>query len=308
MVDFFLSFLGLFILNPLMSYLNILVCFVVYQCTVVDSTKRAKLDRLFSKNGYMQRRSLGLSKYPAEGWCLVFINSGIVIGYKSTIRREQKGDFSYYDLYIFGYATFKWIQNKLDGNENTIDVDYVSNPTIWRYDVTRAHLKIEHTPHEWQTDLIQKIIETYKKKKCCSVIVNGPPGVGKSEIALLLNKELFKIKDKNCKPVTIIADPTKKGMTMGNLIDYASKETPVILLFNEYDSIVKHAEDNGTEKTKSDGMCIAETRTSLLDTLDRLNTFKHVILITTMNGDPYKDIPSVYIRSGRIDVIYSVVK
>lgn len=93
-------------------------------------------------------------------------------------------------------------------------------------------------------------------------------------------------------------------MTLGNLCGGSSKIGPIILLFNEYDAIVKHAENQAV--SKSDGMCIAETRTSFLDALDQLSNTRFVILIATMNGDALKDIPLVYRRPGRMDLIYSV--
>lgn len=258
---------------------------------------------MFTKKGWRQTHYFGAGKLPGDGWCILFVGYGCIIGRKTSIKREQKGDNDQYDLYIFGSNVYEYVNKKLNGNAGTISVEFITNPTIWRYDANRVSLSVKHICIEWQTNLIDQIIDLYTHKKRLSVCIQGPPGVGKSEIGFLLNREICKRTQKNCQPLTVIADPTKRGMPMSGLIGGRCKEVPIILVFNEFNVAVQHAESL-TKENKSEGMCIAETRTSLLDTLDHLSNTRYVILITTAN----EEIPFVYRRPGRMDLVVDVPK
>lgn len=306
----FFYLIGMSLLSPvvssLLSLLNVLLSFICYECIVYHSTDVSKMSRLFTKRGWRQTHYLTPGKLPGDGWSLLFIEYGCIIGYKSCVKREQKGDDTTFMLYIFGTGAYTWLCSKLNGNNKSIEVEYFCNPSIYRYDVTRSILYLKEEPTTWQSSLVDKLFDLYVSNKRASALICGPPGVGKSQIAFFLNCEIKKRTQNNAHPLTVIADPTRKGMTLGNLCGGSSKIGPIILLFNEYDAIVKHAENIKGESSKSDGMCIAETRTSFLDALDQLSNTRFVILIATMNGDALKDIPLVYRRPGRMDLIYSV--
>lgn len=288
---------------PILSFLNVLLSFVIHQCIIFSDSKVTKLNRIFTKKGWRQTHYLGPSKYPSEGWCILFIRWGIVIGHKSCIRREQKGDNDQYHLYIFGSGAYEFICNKIQGDKSLITVVFISNPTIWRCEFTTTHLCITNEPFHWQSNLLEKIMTGYMANKRFRVLVYGEPGVGKSELGYFLNK-MFR--HNKYDPQTVICDPTKKGLSLGNIIQGHCKESPMIILFNEYDAIVRHAESQ--KETKSDGTCLADTRTSFLNVLDQLEKTLHVILIATMNGEPERDVPFVYRRPGRMDLVYAVPK
>lgn len=289
---------------PILSFLNVLLSTIIRQCIIFSESKVSKLNRLFTKRGWRQTHYLTPGKNPGEGWCILFIHWGFVIGHKSCIRREQKGDNDQYHLYIFGAGAYEFISTKMEGNKSLITVVFISNPTIWRCEFTTTHLCITNEPSKWQAHILEQIMQGYGTKKRFSVLVHGEPGVGKSELAYFLNKAFRN--DSKYVPQTIVCDPTKKGLSMGNVIQGNCKECPVIVLFNEYDTIVRHAESQ--KEGKSDGTSPADTRTSFLNVLDQLEKTLYVILIATMNGEPERDVPFVYRRPGRMDLVYGVPK
>lgn len=131
------------------------------------------------------------------------------------------------------------------------------------------------------------------------MLLHGEPGIGKSEVAFLLNKAMRR--KYGVEPYTVVFDPTARGVMITDVVYIPPRIHPRIILWNEYDRIVAHAEQGASQK--SEGFCIAQSRTTFLNILDRLNTMEHVIFIATMNVEPSALPDEAYTREGRFNLV-----
>jgi hypothetical protein len=301
---FLVAVAGQFVV-PFFNILNVIVSLFCYRMIIHSAARRARMDEIFSKQGWSQKRNFEPGTYPADGWHIVFLQGSILIGQKYTIRSERSGSEVYYELFIFGHHLYQWIAVELRGKKDTISVMLCDTPTIWRTECYTVPHSVKHEPYPWQVPVLQTLTDRFKKDGRVSVLIWGESGAGKSEIAYLLNKKLMEESLFQIVPITVEADITKKGLSLSDLCMNPPKERPAILLFNELDSMVEHAESE--RDAKSDGMSLAGTKQSLLNTLDRINRFRNVVLIATMNAEPEK-IPLVYRRPGRFDLVLEAKK
>jgi len=285
---------------PFFALLNVLISFFCYRMMVYSSFRRERLDQLFSEYGWSQKRLFEPGYYPADGWHFMFKQGGMMIAQKTTLKSERNGDEKFYEVYIFGYNLYEWLKKNMRGDVNTIDVKLCITPTIWRLETYIIPRIIKYHPYEWQKHVLCSLTKLFEEQEHASLLLWGDSGAGKSEIAYFINKKIMQESNVEIEPITVEADITKRGLCLSDLCVNPLKERPIILLLNELDSIILHAE-NETD-ANSDGMSLAGTKTSLLNTLDQINRFPNVILIATMNANP-DVIPLVYRRPGRFDLI-----
>lgn len=279
--------------------LDVLISFVCYR-EMVDASLRVRLlDDTLAKSGWTQRRLLEAGRLPGLGWHALWMN-GPVFVHKTQTSIPNGGTKNHCELFIFGAAAHKTVTKLLMGETDRIWVTHVDAATIWRTDVNNVPTLITHAPRKWQTSVINVIMGQYEKHQHASVLIYGKAGIGKSEIALLLNKAMRK--DGAIEPYTVISDPTNRGIIITDLVWQPPRINPRIILWNEYDRIVAQAE-NGDKAKPSDGFCIAQCRTTFLNILDRLNTMEHVVLIATMNAEPSQLPDEAYVRKGRFDLV-----
>lgn len=292
---------------PFLALLNVLISFCCNRMMVSSLARRERLDKIFSNATakywhWSQRRDFEPGYRPADGLHCAILKGGILLGLKSSIRSEHRGTEHFYELFIFGHTLFDWLDVELRGNANTINVRSCRQPNIFRFESYCTPYTITHVPYAWQSEFLKTALEAFQKNHRFSALLWGKPGLGKSHIPYLLNRELGRAF--NCQPETIKANPTTRGTILSDLFVHPTEDRPVILLWNEYKAIVDHAESD--VEGKSDGISMACNRTALLDTLDDINQAPNLIFIATMNACP-SDMAEEYCRPGRFDLIVPVM-
>jgi SpoVK/Ycf46/Vps4 family AAA+-type ATPase len=136
------------------------------------------------------------------------------------------------------------------------------------------------------------------------VLICGPMGTGKSTIGELLAVELKNVLKLPTEVVKNM-DLTLKGLLLEDVFATPTLGSPVVLMLDEFDTTIEHAE---SEKSgKGEGTSLAETPTSLLSLLDRLNRTPYLVVIATSNRTVAEMTASTsiygrYTRAGRIDI------
>lgn len=160
------------------------------------------------------------------------------------------------------------------------------------------------SPRERQEVIIKQIKELYSHHGNCCVFLHGPPGTGKSMIGrfLALNYEGHYC-DTWC--------PTDPGDELSTLYNSVSptKKKPMILVLDEFDSILELIHVSGVEKHKYIPLPVYN-KTTWNQLLDRfsLRTWNNVILILISNRTPdwVRELDPSYIREGRVDLVIEV--
>ena len=140
-------------------------------------------------------------------------------------------------------------------------------------------------------------------------MIYGPPGTGKSNIANMVAQNLSN-NNENCKPFLIKGyNPTKPGNFLQELLSKCppSKETPVIIVFDEFDKLVQNIEDGIKEP---EHFTIEVTsKDSFAPYLDRIASIPNVIVIASSNelSEWWEEVTRKYItRPGRFVCKYSL--
>lgn len=126
-------------------------------------------------------------------------------------------------------------------------------------------------------------MKSYTTANKVSVLISGGPGVGKSTIGELLAAEM---KKKLCVAPEVVKclDLTAPGFLLEDALKTSTVTTPVILMLDEFDTTIDYAErDRSKDGRSNEGISLANTPTSLLGLLDRMNKIHHFIIIATTN-------------------------
>jgi hypothetical protein len=159
-----------------------------------------------------------------------------------------------------------------------------------------------------QTSILDIIESTHRN--CCSVIVSGEPGNGKSTIGILLAQRLLFLKmiDK----INFVDSwcPTDPGDTFENLYTNISptKLDPLIVMLEEVDGIVSNIHNNKIERHKNIPipMRCKKDWNSFFDKFSN-GRYPHTYIILTTN-QPFSFFDSMdpsYLRENRITIKYS---
>lgn len=211
--------------------------------------------------------------------------------------------------------------NNNDNNETDIDssIENIKSKykfvSIYNFNLTAYHGNISEPrkmiiPYnkysaEQQT-LIDLITSSYNKYCNHTCIVYGQPGSGKSVLALALAQ---KFESSLC----MTYDPSLPGMNFNYLYSYANptKDKPLIVLIDEIDILLHKIQNEIVDKHRN---YIAQIKNKhdwnkFFDNINR-KFYPFVIFILTTNKDKtyFDNIDSAYIRKGRIDAIYELVK
>lgn len=177
--------------------------------------------------------------------------------------------------------------------------------------------------NEKQTVAIDAMMSEYKSseseksrvpKEYCVSLFTGPPGTGKSSIALLLATTLRKTHNE----VTFVDTfcPTDPGDSFDNMYNKVcpTKENPLVVVLEEVDNIVVRLRPdslNKIEQHKYVNVLIRDKATwnSFFDAFDQ-GRYRHVYLVMTSNKsiDWFNSEDSSFIRDGRVNVKMEITK
>jgi hypothetical protein len=139
----------------------------------------------------------------------------------------------------------KFLVNKFDamiqaGAESDLIIEYASQISAHQTSFTRVKEMPLGTPRTWQADATNQIVGAFEKSgfgQRCSVLVSGPPGIGKTSLGTFVGMELIKRK-MGVTPIVFFFDPTAKGFDFFAALP-TNDENIVVAMLDEYDAIVK---------------------------------------------------------------------
>lgn len=226
--------------------------------------------------------------------------------YKTTVVSAYNGSRCqlYYNVYI---PRLKFLVDKFDamiqaGAESDLIIEYASQISAHQTSFTRVKEMPLGTPRTWQADATNQIVGAFEKSgfgQRCSVLVSGPPGIGKTSLGTFVGMELIKRK-MGVTPIVFFFDPTAKGFDFFAALPTGDEDI-VVAMLDEYDAIVKYAESGVEQQGNSEYQSMARSENAWLAYLDRLGRTRKVILIATTNT-PISELPQKYVRPGRLDI------
>lgn len=189
------------------------------------------------------------------------------------------------------------LAQSLDGDPGCVRVRRHEKATPYSHYTSTRFLPVPGKLHNWQWGACRGVVEHYRLHNKAGMILHGPPMCGKSSVARFLAAGL---KKDGVSPLVVCGFSFKTaGSHLQEYIGVPTPEQPIILLVNEFDKAVAHAEEG--KEDGSHASSLAHDRTSLLDTLDWLAEVDNLIYVVTTNKDPeyFADPLDAYIRPGR---------
>ncbi len=162
--------------------------------------------------------------------------------YKTTTVSNINGSTCqlYYNVYI---PRLQFLIRKFDamiqnGAETDLIIEYASQINTHRTSFTRVREMPLGEPRPWQAEATDQIVTAFEKGGGrCSVLVSGPPGIGKTSLGTFVGTELIKRK-LGIIPIVFFFDPTAKGFDLFAALP-TREEKVVVAMLDEYDAIVK---------------------------------------------------------------------
>jgi hypothetical protein len=160
------------------------------------------------------------------------------------------------------------------------------------------------TPRPNQDVIIQRIKEHTAANGHTVAYLYGPPGSGKSIIAVLLANSYNAIYCNTCRP-------WQPGDTLAYMYSEAAptEDKPLIIAFDEFDEALLEIH-TGINQHKNISIQVANKSgwNQMLDEI-HIGMYPHLILILTSNKSPefIHSLDPSYIRAGRVDLTFEVV-
>lgn len=314
------------IISEILSKVKPIFFFLMFKCQKVCGNAQVKaIDTLIMKEGYATSKTIeGTQITPSDGMHWIRRPNvsifDIVILYRSTIhdRSGHGNDTTQYIMYSRKTSTLDELsENKKKSSRASIVVTNYEALSPWNTTTRASTVYLPGTgANKNQKKAVKKIIEQFKNNNSsASVLISGKPGGGKSATGMYLAAALEK---EGYKPVLYQGiNLTCKGVSILNLLPSEIPEsTPYILMLDEIDTAFKMAMSEINEG-RTDVTCIAKTKTSLCNELDRLNDTPHLIICGTTNmsyeslretivgdekdGKKSKESYQAFIRKGRFN-------
>jgi len=283
-----------------------------------------KVTRLLKK---IPKYSSLLSNDEADGWIIGWP----FIGY---IFTKEKDGGKQIELYLF--TTKKYFAAKI--KEISTNIDENNTNSIINQHKSKIKILDREGTYSWfhyskritsdmqcfiarpnQQVIIDNIMDYYNKHKNGVILLHGEKGIGKSMIPILLAKEFtnLDINKKNLtEPDDIVSycdtfNPTDPGDSFITLYNtsYPTKNTPLIIVFEEVDIIIKKIHNDNIERHKNSPIMIRD-KTSWNQFFDRFDRkyYPYTIIMMTTNETPeyINNMDLSYIRDGRVNQIFHV--
>lgn len=166
---------------------------------------------------------------------------------------------------------------------------------------TKIYLHAIDTKIKQQATVIEKILTIYNKKEHVVALLYGEPASGKSMTGLLLTQKLKSVYCNTYKPWD-----TNSSLSYLYVQTNPTKEKPLVLIFDEFDSILKKIHEEKIHEI-GDRRIAIKTKGEINLFFDEIQRgiFPYLIVILTTNKDPQyiNDMDPSYIRRGRVDLI-----
>jgi hypothetical protein len=277
---------------------------VTHVIEVGEQAQVSVLDRHLAEAGWCSSRHLSPGRLPAAGVHFAFLR-GPVIAHRTSTKSRMGGTDHGYKIYAIGSSAAVAIAEKLTGNPRDVIVRYVYAPAPWRTSTVTMRCSPPLSVYRWQEAAIDTIVCEYRMRDHASALVCGGMGIGKSTLGELIAVQLKKTL-KVSPEVIKNFDLTSKGLLLEDGFDTPTPNSPIILMLDEFDTTVDCAENSGQKEGDArEGASLADTPTTLLALLDRLNRTPNLIVIATSNkgvtemaGGAY----ARYTRKGRLDL------
>lgn len=284
-----------------------LVAILTHEIHAVEKSEISNLDT------YLKYRGTLIASYsdgrPSDGYHMVFDKGWIVYRTTKTAGRDSH-EIASYKIYVvkWFYACDELCNLLTSSKPKTVKTRYIYSPTPYRTEVETLPQHRDFESYKWQTDVAEQLIEDYNRCSRASIILHGKPGLGKTTLGFIV-AELLNASP-NMVEATLVAnfDPTSPGLLLSAAWrSPPSRTRPVVLMLNEYDTIVKFCEADKKQSAR-EGLSLANSKNSFTSLLDRLSATDNLIVIATMNGNDIlnDDKYQPYVRKGRFNINYEV--
>lgn len=273
---------------------------------VSEQSQVSMMDRILAETGWCTARSLGPARLPSDGAHFAYLR-GPVVAVRSSEARGRGGDAHSYRVYVFGRAAAEALRDRLTGDPRDVVLRYVYAPAPWRITTVTLRSAPPTPARAWQARVVGALLEQYRARGRATALVCGSMGTGKSSLGELLAAAI-QLELKRSPEVVKNLNLATKGLILEDAFDRPTPNSPVILMLDEFDSAVDHAERASLKDgDKREGSSLAETPTDLLTALDRINLTEHLVVIATTNRtlEEMTDVRAIYARytrPGRLDL------
>jgi hypothetical protein len=278
------------IISTILSKIKPIFFFCMFKRQKVCGNAQVKaIDALIMKEGFTTSQTIEANRItPSDGMHWIWRRNqilDIVILYRSTThdRSSRGSDTTEYVLYSRKTSTLDELsENKNKSSRASIVVTNYEALSPWNTTTRASRVYLPGSgANKNQKKAVNKIVGKFKQDNKASVLISGEPGGGKSATGMYLAAAL---EQEGYKPILYQGiNMTCKGVSILNLLPSEIPEsTPYILMLDEIDIAFKMAMSEITEG-RTDISCIAKTKTSLCNELDRLNDTPNLIICGTTN-------------------------
>jgi hypothetical protein len=239
----------------------------------------------------------------------LFVSKNI-FGYMSErISTTNQGDKIVFVLHLICSEKVRQGLEKMDNkcSEKNIKLFSYDDTFPWKIVINpMPYPKKIQISSKAQVRIVESLVKDVHLGACA--LVSGAPGSGKTYIADLVAVKLSK---GGYKPSIINGfNPTKKGNSLRQIIHRTkpSKESPLILCFNEFDKLIQKVHDERVVDSEHFNINVVD-KSDLSNLLDEIAGLQNVIVIATTNQplDWFKNpVNSYVVRDGRFSHLYEL--
>ena len=273
-----------------------------------------QLDAFILKNGtFVSGKQLSGRLKPALGLHIFKYKSQWILAWKYNVETDRSTPF--YHLY-----SLSSLDHLYNFQEKSGTMEMWFEPTSHDWQLIRPMKMTVMLPqngaviYPHQQKVVDTLIYDYENNSShnVSAIIKGPTRTGKSTTARYLAEQM---KTRKYFPIVVTGfNPTIPGLVLSLLNSEfdRTEQSPMILVLDEYDSLIKAAATGDTSKDiksaeKERPMSYAHNKATILSFLDRLAALPYIIIIATTNIPEYpsdSDVLAPFYNSARLKYKY----